>query len=601
MAKPKKMTAREQLRAIVGVASLSVRIAPAAVLFKLFGAVGNALIPLATTYYAAKTTTALAAAYAGDTTAQHQVVAYIVITAALGLVMTVWYSLDNYAQGKMRYMVEARISTRMFRHFLSLDFWRYDDKATIDMYDRAIQFSRFYAYVFDRVASIVSQLIAALSAIAALLLVSAHLALFILLALLPGVYIQFRLSRAQIQQWNKNVENRRMLSMLEYLISRPRYISELRLYGMVGHLLRRRTQLKDSDELQRIEIERRTVPLTMLSDVLQAGAALVALLWIVRQIINRQQPVGQFLYVQQIVSRAMSSADSLVSTISSIDEDIANMFDYEQFMRLPTRKPGGVVLAGAPAVITFKDVSFHYPGKRSPDVLHGVSFSIPRGRRVAIVGENGAGKSTLVKLLTGLYSPTQGQVLIDGIALQDIDIASWHRQLGVLQQEFIAYDFTTARDNVTFGDIDAPYNTERFAQALEDAEATDFLAKLPSGVDTYVSTWMEDDKGNKGVDLSGGQWQRVALARDFYRAAPIVILDEPTSAIDALAEARIFKRLFEHKDRTVITISHRLSTIKKADVIYMLKEGTLVEQGTHDQLIAMRGEFYRMFESQIKG
>lgn len=595
------MTVREQLRAIAGVASLSVRIAPGAVLFKLFGAVCNALIPLAITYYAAKTTTALAAAYSGDDMAQHQVISYIIVTAALGLVMTTWYSLDNYAQGKMRYMVEARISARMYEHFLSLDFWRYDDKSTIDRYDRAIQFSRFYAYVFDRVATIVSQLISAVSAIAALVLISAPLALFMLLALLPGVYIQFRLSRSQIQHWNKNVENRRMLNMLEYLISRPRSISELRLYGMVGYLLRRRTELKDKDELQRIEIERKTVPLTLLSDVLQAGASLIALLWIVRQIVNRQEPVGQFLYVQQIVSRAMSSADGLVSTISSIDEDIANMFDYQQFMLLPTRKAGGQVLSGAPALVEFRDVSFRYPGKRSPDVLQQISLAIPRGKRVAIVGENGAGKSTLVKLLTGLYDPTQGQVLLDGMAVKDVDISSWHRQLGVLQQEYIGYDFATARDNVVFGDTQAPFDAERFAKALADAEATEFLAKLPNGVDSYVSTWMEDDKGNKGVDLSGGQWQRLALARDFYRAAPIVILDEPTSAIDALAEARIFKRLFERQDRTVVTISHRLSTIKKADVIYMLKEGKLVEQGTHDQLIAHRGEFYRMFESQIKG
>jgi ATP-binding cassette subfamily B protein len=207
----------------------------------------------------------------------------------------------------------------------------------------------------------------------------------------------------------------------------------------------------------------------------------------------------------------------------------------------------------------------------------------------------------LIKLLTGLYAPSDGALLVDGVPLQDIDVTAWHKQLGVLQQDFIAYSFATAGDNVRYGDIEAPRSDKRLERALQEAEATGFVAKLPRGVDSYVNNWMEDDDGNKGTDLSGGQWQRLALARDFYRSAPIVILDEPTSAIDALAEARIFERLFAKGDRTVITISHRLSTVKKADVIYMLQDGKLVEMGTHDQLIAKKGAFYHMFESQIRG
>jgi ATP-binding cassette subfamily B protein/ATP-binding cassette subfamily C protein len=270
-------------------------------------------------------------------------------------------------------------------------------------------------------------------------------------------------------------------------------------------------------------------------------------------------------------------------------------------MQLPVRQSGGTVLVGAPQTIVFDDVSFHYPGKKAQDVLRHISFKIERNQHVAIVGENGAGKTTLIKLLTGLYHPTSGQLKLDDAPIEAVNVASWHRQLGVLQQEFIAYAFATARDNVRFGDVDAPADQDRLERALRDAEATEFIGKLPKGLDSYVNNWMEDDDGNKGTDLSGGQWQRLALARDFYRAAPIVILDEPTSAIDAMAEARIFKRLFSERNRTVITISHRLSTVKKADVIYMLKDGNIVETGTHDELIAKKGHFYHMFESQIQG
>ena len=157
------------------------------------------------------------------------------------------------------------------------------------------------------------------------------------------------------------------------------------------------------------------------------------------------------------------------------------------------------------------------------------------------------------------------------------------------------------RHLIVFGNISATFSQKRFDEAIKRAEAGDFLAKLPMGVDSYVHNWMEHDDGTKGQDLSGGQWQRLALARNFYRDSPVIILDEPTSAIDALAESRIFKRLFADKKRTVITISHRVTTIERADVIYMLQDGQIVEQGTHAQLVKNRGAYYTMFQSQLHG
>jgi ATP-binding cassette subfamily B protein/ATP-binding cassette subfamily C protein len=287
-----------------------------------------------------------------------------------------------------------------------------------------------------------------------------------------------------------------------------------------------------------------------------------------------------------------------VNTISSIDEDIANLFDYNEFMALPAQSAGKQLLNAAPRVITIDHVSFHYPTNEKR-VLRDVSFSIEVGQHVAIVGENGAGKSTLIKLLTGLYEPTKGSVRLDGIALNDIDVDSWHKYLGVLQQDYIAYGFATAKDNVYYGDTSQEFDVSRFETALDKAEASSFLRKLPRGVDSYVNPWMEDADGNPGTDLSGGQWQRLALARNFYRDSPVIILDEPTSAIDALAESRIFKHLLGEKNKTIITISHRLTTIDKADVVFMMKDGQLVEQGTAKELIAKKGEFYAMFESQI--
>jgi ATP-binding cassette, subfamily B, bacterial len=598
MSDKRSLTTKEQARAIGGVAKLSFKVAPGPVIFKLVGALIDAILPIITIYFAAQTTSELVAAYQGDDGAGRTAIMYVAITSLLGLLQMIWQSVDNYVQAKMRYVVEAAVSDRMYAHFLALEFWRYDDKETADVFDRATKFSQFFAYVFDRIASIIAQLIAALSALIALLFFQPWLALIILIAVIPGIYIQFKLSRKQIKHWNENVEVRRAQNMLEYHIGQPRLIAELRLYGMVDFLLRHRRKLRDTDEQERINFEKTFLPLRLLSDSLEAMVQLGALIWITMQIIARNQPVGQFLFVQQIVSRAMQSASTLISTIAQIDEDIANLFDYEEFMQLPTMSKGGIPFTKPPQLIEFKNVIFTYPGSKKL-VLNNISFTIAAGQHVAIVGENGAGKTTLIKLLTGLYAPSSGEILVDGVSLGKYDITSWHKQLAVLQQEFIQYDFATAADNVRFGAVDETYTEERFSAALGQAEAEDFIAKLPRGKNSYVNNWMEDSEGVAGVTLSGGQWQRLALARNFYRNASVIILDEPTSAIDALAEARIFKHLFDDAHRTVVTISHRLSTIKKADQIIMLEDGKLVETGTHAQLIKKNSRYVRMFKSQL--
>ncbi len=600
MAKNKrKLTTRQYMIAIARVAQTTYRAAPLAIIVQVTGSVITAVLPIVTTYFAALTTTALADAYAGNPNAGDLAIEYVIITAVLGVAMTAWSTLESYVTQLTRYKVEAAMTDRMYDQFLSLDFWRYDDKKTADTYDRAQQFARMFPYVFDRLTNIVTQFITMIAGLIALVIISWWLGLIAIAAIIPGLIIQFRLSRASTKHWSENVETRRAQRMIEWHILQPQYIAELRLYGVVRHLLDYRFKLREKDEKARIDFERKYIGKKIGADLLEAGAEVVALIWVTLQIINRAQPIGQFIYVQQVVSRTLRGASGFVNAISAVDEDIANLFDYQEFMELPVKQVGSVVLRQAPKQVTISDVSFHYP-KADAMVLSNISLSIEAGKHIAIVGENGAGKSTLIKILTGLYQPTSGAVRVDGHNLGDVTINSWHKWLGVLQQEFVTYGYATAKNNIYYGDTSKPFDQKRFDTAIDHAEAREFLEKLPKGVDSYINPWMEDADGNNGTDLSGGQWQRVALARNFYRDSPILILDEPTSAIDALAEARIFEQLFKEKDRTIITISHRLTTIKKVDIIYMLKEGKLVEQGTYAEMIAQKGEFYRMFESQIK-
>ncbi|MEP6479666.1 MAG: ABC transporter ATP-binding protein [Rhodoglobus sp.] len=593
-----QLTVKQYLRAAKEIASLTWQTVPGTIILQIAGAIITAVLPIVTTYFAALTTTELGAAFAGDKTAGGRAIEYVLITAGLGLLMTAWRSLQQYVQRLMKYALDAKVSDIMYERFLSLEFWRYDDKATIDTYDRAQRFSLFYSQAFNALAQMFSQVITLVASIIALLLVGWWLAAILVVAIIPGVYLQFRLSRAQIEHWNGTVDTRRSKGTIERQLFQPEHIAELRLYGMVRHLLDLRQRLRDKDEKQRILFERKYILWRLGADVIELAAQVGTLIWITLQIIAQQQPIGQFLYVQQIVSRALSAMDSFVTGLSSMDQNLANLFDYQEFMGLDTRRGGDLELDAPPAVLRVEHVSFHYPNSERL-VLQDISLAIEKGKRVAIVGENGAGKSTLIKLISGLYAPTSGRVTLDGVDLRDYSLDSWHKQLAVLQQDYLSYGFATARENVYFGKVTKDFDQARFDAAIDKAEARDFIQQLPHGADNYVSPWMAHPDGTSGVDLSGGQWQRMALARNFYRDAPIIILDEPTSAIDALAESRIFNHLFADKGQTLIIISHRLTTIERADVIYMLKGGKLVEQGTSKELVALKGEFYTMFESQI--
>lgn len=586
------------LAAIADVAKTAFKLAPWAVVVQVIGALITAILPLVTTYFAALTTTALAEAYAGKADAGNMAITYVLVTAILGITMTAWRSVERYLSEAMRYKVESSMTDRMYEHFLRLDFWRYDDKETADLYEKAKKFGQFFPYIFSRLSGMAASIIAMVSGIIALLFVSWWLSLLALAAIIPGLIIQLRLSRLQAEHWKQNITSRRTVSWIEWGMMRPDKIAELRLYGLVRYLLDLRQTMRDKDEKARIAFERSFIWKRLGASALESTAETIALVWVALQIVAKQQPIGQFLYVQQVVSRAMAGASSFVTDVNSLDEDLANLFDYQKFMALPESVHSGEPLATLPASISVNDVWFNYPSSKV-DVLKGVSLTITRGRHIAVVGENGAGKTTLLKILTGLYQPSKGNITLDGTDLSTIDAGSWHKHLGMLGQDFIKYDFATARDNITYGDVSTPVSSTRLERAINVAEAG-FLHKLPNGLNNYVDQWMEGENGEKGQELSGGQWQRLALARSFYRDAPIIILDEPTSAIDALAESRIFKHLFALEDKTIITVSHRLTTVEKADVVYMLKDGQIVEQGTAKQLIKNKGAFYEMFESQIK-
>lgn len=594
-----KMSLKSYLNAIGKVLSISFKLSPAAIAIKIFTAALNAVMPLLMAFFAAQTITSITAAFNSQPGAKTAALWYVTLTALIGLLDNIFTSITGYIDQVLRFKIEARISDSLYERFIALDFWRYDDKNTTDLYEKAQDFTRFFAYIFDRVTQLFISLFGMFSAIIALIVVSPWLSIAIFLAIMPSMVVQYKMSRFSVRLWRENVTARRKQTFIEYNMIQPQVISELRLYNLAKTILRLRKKYRDQDQLARFEQEKKFIKWRVLGNFLESGAQLSSLIWIVLQIAAKAQPIGQFVYVQQLVSRALGSADRFISDYGSIDEDLAKLVDYNEFMALPVVSGRSAKKIKSVETIRFENVSFKYPASDKL-VLKNINFTVKKGEHIAIVGENGAGKTTLIKLLLGFYPPSSGRILINDIDLSSIDSASWHQQIGVLLQDFTRFYFLNAGENVSAGDITVLPKKSKIDRALELAEAKNLVYDLPKKLDTPLAPWLEEDGA---TDLSGGQWQRLGLARNFYRQAQIVILDEPTSAIDALAEAKIFDRLFDPSNKkTVITISHRLTTIEAADTIFVLKDGQIVQSGPHKLLAKdAKHEYARMFRRQLKG
>lgn len=310
--------------------------------------------------------------------------------------------------------------------------------------------------------------------------------------------------------------------------------------------------------------------------------------------------IGQFTLVFSQSLNLTLGAEEILNQYSSISA--RNKYLDKFFEFLDTKKainspstPKDIPDIPNPPIIEFKNISFKYPGTER-DILKDFNLTIQSGEKIALVGENGAGKSTLIKLLLRFYDVTGGEIFINGVNIKDVSVEDWHKKIGALFQDFIKYQFTF-KENIYFGDLSRKQDEELLQEAIVKSGADKYLDTLPEKYNQVVGKMFED-----GIDLSGGQWQKLALARAFFRNAPLLILDEPTSAIDAKAEYEIFQKVQSlQKDKTVIIISHRFSTVRNADRILVLDEGKIIEEGDHEKLMKKKGLYAELFNIQAQG
>ncbi|BCX13880.1 MAG: ABC transporter ATP-binding protein [Candidatus Dojkabacteria bacterium] len=328
----------------------------------------------------------------------------------------------------------------------------------------------------------------------------------------------------------------------------------------------------------------------------------IGLLIIVNQALEQTITIGLVTFYFSLLTRFGGTINQIVFALSNINEGYVRIEEIKSFLnREPIQKDGTITLKGNHAPkIEFKNVSFKYPGS-DKYVYENFNLTINPGEKLAIVGKNGAGKTTLMKLITRFYQVTSGEILIDGININDLKIESWYKKIGGLFQDYNTYPDLTAFENIFIGKPEGNENDEevknKVIKASKDADAYEFIAKYPKKFDQTLS-----ERYTGGIRPSTGQWQKIALARFFFRDPYLLILDEPTASIDAEAEYQIFNNIYQFiKNKTVIIISHRFSTVKNADRIIVIDEGKIIEEGSHDQLMKKNGTYARFFKLQAKG
>ena len=542
---------------------------------------------------------ALGSAGAAAEVARSEALTFVYIEVGLVLLMTAAQQANAVCQAVLRVLLGNKINVMILEKALTLELAHFEDA---EYYDKLVRARReassrplsLVTKTFDLLRNVIS-----LIAIGVFLFqFSPYAVLLLSIAGVPAFIAEAKFSGEAFRVNKRRSAERRMQIYLEMVLTREDGVKEVKLLQLGKIFLQRYVDIflaiyKEDRSL----VLRRGVWGYGLG-IIASGAFYFAYGWVGFAAIAGAITIGQMtMYIAQF-RLGQSAVTSSLTSVNGMYEDNLYLSNLTEYLEHEVPEQSGNLHAGPRPEdgIRFENVSFCYPGSDVP-ALDNVSLHITPGESLAIVGENGSGKTTLIKLLTRLYMPTQGQILLEGLPLQDWDIDTLRRKIGVIFQDFARYQLIVG-ENIGIGDSDNLDSENEIEIAAKKGMADEFVRDLPSGYKTQLGTWFKD-----GKELSGGQWQKVALSRAFMRSkADILILDEPTAAIDAKAEADIFAHFAElTANRISIIISHRFSTVRRADHIIVLEKSKIMEQGSHEELLELGGQYATLFKLQAEG